>query len=148
MIGVGSPAPDFSTYTERGQEVRLRDALRKGPLVLIFYPGDGTPGCTKQLCAVRDDFAKFESAGITVYGVNNADAESHWRFIAQHKLETRLLVDHDFALSKAYGCVLGFGPLRIINRTVVGIDKNGTIAFYKRGSPTTNEIIAGLFRAA
>jgi peroxiredoxin Q/BCP len=148
MIGVGSAAPDFSASTERGKEVRLRDALAHGPLVLIFYPGDSTPVCTKQLCSVRDDSAKYEAAGITVFGVNNADAESHWRFIAQNRLSVRLLVDRDLKISSDYGCVLGFGPLRIINRTVVGIGRDGTIVYYKRGNPTTDEIISGLSRAA
>ena len=148
MIGVGSAAPDFVVPNERGEEVRLRDLLSKGPLVLIFYPGDSTPVCTKQLCAVRDDAARYEAAGVTVLGVNNADAASHWRFIAQNKLQTRLLVDRDFKVSADYGCVRGFGPLRFIHRTVVGVSQDGTIVYYQRGNPATDEIIAGVTRAA
>jgi peroxiredoxin Q/BCP len=121
MLAVGTPAPDFAALTERGQEVRLHDVLVKGPLVLIFYPGDSTPVCTKQLCAVRDSAAKYDAAGITVFGVN---------------------------ISAAYGCVLGFGPLRFVNRTVVAINQAGTIVYYKRGNPPTDEIIAGALLAA
>lgn len=148
MIGVGSTAPDFIASTERGQLVRLRDALTKGPLVLIFYPGDSTPVCKQQLCAVRDAAAQYEAAGITVLGVNNGDAASHWRFIAENKLETRLLVDTDFKISADYGCVLGFGPLRFIRRTVVGIAQDATIVYYKHGAPSTEEIIGAVSRAA
>ncbi len=126
----------------------MRDTLSKGPLVLIFYPGDSTPGCTKQLCAVRDDRDKYDAAGITVFGVNNADEQSHWRFIAAQKLQTRLLVDADFKISTDYECVLGFGPLRVIKRTVVGIGRDGTIVYYKRGSPGTADIIAAVAAAA
>lgn len=148
MIGIGSTAPDFNVSSERGERVRMRDALHKGPLVLIFYPGDNTPGCTKQLCAVRDDSSKYEAAGITVFGVNNADEQSHWRFIAAHKLQTKLLVDADFKIATDYECVLGFGPLRVIKRTVVGIGRDGTIVYHKRGSPGTDEIIAAVAGAA
>ncbi len=148
MLAVGTPAPDFAALTERGQEVRLHDVLVKGPLVLIFYPGDSTPVCTKQLCAVRDSAAKYDAAGITVFGVNNADAASHWRFIAENRFDTRLLVDSGFKISAAYGCVLGFGPLRFVNRTVVAINQAGTIVYYKRGNPPTDEIIAGALLAA
>jgi peroxiredoxin Q/BCP len=148
MIGVGDVAPDFNTTSERGHLIRLHDILTKGPVVLIFYPGDSTPGCTKQLCAVRDDYEKYDAAGITVLGVNNGDAESHWRFIAQNRLSVRLLVDRDFKISTEYGCVLGFGPLRMIKRTVVGINPVGSIVYYQRGTPTTDEIIAGISATA
>jgi peroxiredoxin len=57
-----------------------------------------------------------------------------------------LLVDADLAVARAYGAKLG--PLPLINRTVVGIAQDGTIAFYKRGSPPTAEILAGLGKAA
>ena len=57
-----------------------------------------------------------------------------------------LLVDRDLDVARAYGAKLG--PLPLINRTVVGIAQDGTIAFYKRGSPATSEILAGLGKAA
>ena len=147
-LNAGDPAPDFTLATDAGQTVSLSDALTRGPVVLIFYPMDNTPGCTAQLCAVRDDKARYEAAGVTVWGINNGSALSHQGFIAKHGLSAPLLVDKDFVVAKQYDAVLGAGPLRFVNRTVVGIGRDGKIAFYKRGSPKTDEILAGVGPAA
>jgi peroxiredoxin Q/BCP len=138
----GDPAPDFTLPDASGASVHLRDELQHGPVVLIFYPMDATPGCTAQLCAVRDDSALYANVGVRVYGVNNGDEGSHKRFSAKHGFTAPLLVDRDLAVAKAYGAKLG--PLPLINRTVVGIAPDGTVAYYKRGSPATTEILAGL----
>jgi peroxiredoxin Q/BCP len=142
----GDAAPEFNLPDAAGLRVRLSEELRHGPVVLIFYPMDQTPGCTAQLCTVRDDALLYAGAGVRVFGVNNGNAASHARFSAKHKLNAPLLVDADLIVARAYGAKLG--PLPLINRTVVGIARDGTIAFYKRGSPTTAEILAGLGKAA
>lgn len=143
-LTAGDTAPDFTLRTEKGESAHLSEALSRGPVVLIFYPMDNTPGCTAQLCAVRDDAARYAAAGITVWGVNNGSAQSHQEFIAKHGFSAPLLVDPDFEVAKSYDAVLGLGPLRLVNRTVVGIGRDGKIAFYKRGSPSTDEILTAL----
>jgi peroxiredoxin Q/BCP len=143
-LNVGDVAPDFSLSTETGETVKLSEKLAAGPVVLIFYPGDSTPGCTKQLCTVRDDRAQYADAGLTVFGVNNGGPDSHAKFITKHGLGIPLLVDKDFAVATNYDSVVGFGPLRLTNRTVVGIGKDGRVAYYKRGMPSTSEIITGV----
>jgi peroxiredoxin Q/BCP len=145
-LKLGDAAPDFTLPDAAGAPVHLRDELQHGPVVLIFYPMDATPGCTAQLCAVRDDAADYAAAGVRVFGVNNGDAASHARFSAKHGFSAPLLVDRDLAVAKAYGAKLG--PLPLINRTVVGIAADGTVAYYKRGSPATAEILAGLAKTA
>src|SRR2546430_12564913 len=50
MLHVGEPAPDFELQDEQGRTVRLSDFRGKSAVVLMFYPADNTPGCTKQLC--------------------------------------------------------------------------------------------------
>jgi peroxiredoxin len=55
-----------------------------------------------------------------------------------------MLVDRDFAVATRYDAVMGLGPLRLVNRTVVGIARDGTVAFYRRGMPSTDEILAAL----
>jgi len=55
-----------------------------------------------------------------------------------------LLVDTDFKVASAYDAVMGFGPLRLINRTVVAIATDGTICKYQRGMPETDDILAAI----
>ena len=143
-LSIGDRAPAFSLTSDDGSTVTLASELAKGPVVLIFYPMDNTPGCTAQLCAARDDAARYASAGANVFGVNNGGAASHERFREKHGLSAPLLVDAGLKVATAYDAAIGVGPLKIVNRTVVGIAPNGTIAFYKRGTPTTDEILGAL----
>ena len=132
----GTEAPDFTLPATEGENVTLRD-LRGQPVVLVFYPGDNTPGCTKQLCAIRDDFSKFEDAETVVFGINPQSALSHKKFVKEHKFPFPLLVDKDEKVIKAYGAK---GPV-FTQRTVYGIDKKGKIVLAKRGSPTNSVIL-------
>ena len=141
---VGDPAPDFTLATSDGRTISLAAYRGTSSVVLIFYPKDQTPGCTKQLCTARDDDAAYAAAGAVVFGVNGDDAASHARFIAKHGLTMPLLVDPGLAVAKSYDAVIGIGPLKIVNRTVVGIDLAGTVAFYARGMPATAEILGAL----
>jgi hypothetical protein len=76
-LAVGDRAPLFTLSDQDGKKVSLTDFKGKKNVVLIFYPGDMTPGCTMQLCAIRDDWSKFGAKDAVVYGVNHADAGSH-----------------------------------------------------------------------
>ena len=143
-INVGDMAPTFTLPDERGQSRSLTSTLGRGPVVLIFYPMDNTPGCKAQLCAVRDDSARYAKAGITVYAINNGGAESHQSFKSKNGFTAPLLVDRNLTVATQYDAVFGFGPVRVVNRTVVGISSDGRIAYYKRGSPPTDDIIAAL----
>jgi peroxiredoxin Q/BCP len=145
---VGARAPGFSLPTESGEAVTLAQALGNGPVVLIFKPMDHKPGCTAPLSNVRNHSAPNAEAGITVYGVNNGGAASHQRFIVKHGLTAPLLVDKGLRVSAEYDAVVSVGLIRFINRTVVGVARDGTIAFYKRGTPSTDEIIGALTPAA
>ena len=68
-LPVGTPAPDFELPDESGRGVRL-SSLRGKNVVLVFYPGDDTPTCTKQLCEFRDDWEQLRVRNIEVFGVN------------------------------------------------------------------------------
>ena len=94
------------------------------------------------MTAVRDDRARYDAAGITVLAINNQSASSHKAFAEKHGLDAPLLVDTDFRVASAYDAVLGFGPLRIVNRTVFGIARDGMVVYEKRGLPATDEILA------
>src|SRR5450756_522945 len=67
-LKVGANAPEFSVNDDSGRSVTL-SALRGRYVVLVFYPGDDTPGCTKQLCQFRDDWSQATALGVEVFGV-------------------------------------------------------------------------------
>ena len=143
-LRVGDAAPDFTLEDADGTKVRLGDFREKQAVVLIFYPMDQTPGCTAQLCAATDDLQRYTDAGVAVFGVNNGSAASHKRFTQKRHLRVPLLVDVGLRVADAYDAATGFGPLRVIKRTVVGISPAGTIVFYRRGAPSTEEILAAV----
>lgn len=138
---VGDKAPLFTLSDEKGRQVDVESFQGKQPVVLIFYPGDDTPGCTRQLCAIRDDWAAFTSAGIAVFGVNHAGADSHQRFIDKHRLPLPILVDTGKTVSAMYGAIKKYFGKEVINRSVIVIDKQGIIRYLKRGLPPNSEFL-------
>lgn len=141
IIAIGSKAPDFSLRNEKGETVTLQSLLEQSPVVLIFYPGDMTPGCTMQLCSIRDDWADFQKANIQVYGINQADSSSHSAFKEAYHLPFPLLIDTGKKVSSAYGAIRKFFKINIIKRTVVGIGTDGMIVYYRHGMPKNSDIL-------
>lgn len=138
ILPVGVPAPQFTLQDETGNSVRLADYFGKRDVVLVFYPGDNTPGCTKQLCGIRDDWSKFKAKNVAVFGVNPADAASHMSFLKKFTFPFPLLVDNGQKVAGEYGCK----GTNYLQRTVYGIDKHGFIVFAQRGMPTTEQILS------
>ena len=123
MVEPGQPAPDFTLASDGGGEVTL-SALKGKPVVLYFYPKDDTPGCTKQACAIRDDWGAFEQAGAVVLGVSPDDANSHGRFREKFHLPFPLLADEDHAVAEAYGA---WGEKKNYGKTYRGIIRSGFV---------------------
>ena len=141
MLDIGSAAPDFDLQDESGNRVQLADFRGNSSIVLMFYPADSTPGCTRQLCTARDDYDRYLAAGIAVFGVNPGSVEAHKRFSEQHGFKTPLLLDTGGRVSRAYDALMPIPFMTIVNRTVVGIDRAGTVRFYERGIPSTDTIL-------
>jgi peroxiredoxin Q/BCP len=148
MLEIGQDAPDFDLQDERGNRVRLGDFRGTSPVVLMFYPADNTPGCTAQLCAARDDYERYQAAGIAVFGVNPGSVAAHQRFAEKHGLRTPLLLDDGGRVSKAYDALMPIPLLTVVNRTVAGIGADGKIRFYQRGMPSTDTILAAMTAGA
>jgi peroxiredoxin Q/BCP len=140
LIHPGEPAPAFEATDSNGQRVRLAD-LAGHPVVLIFYPGDDTPVCTAQLCALRDDWSQLTQRGVRVYGVNPASLQRHQRFAGKYNLPFPLLADARGEIARAYGCRALFG---LIRRTVYIIGPDGRVVYSVRGNPPVREILAAL----
>jgi thioredoxin-dependent peroxiredoxin len=136
LLPVGSVAPDFETVTDTGDTVRL-SGLRGRHVVLIFYPGDDTPGCTKQLCDFRDNWSAARSRGVEVFGVNPAGSAKHARFRNKFQLPFPLLVDAGRRIATRY-----HANGLIIRRTVYLINPNGVVLFARRGMPAPPEVLA------
>ena len=78
-IRPGDSAPDFTLASTQG-EVTLSKLLGAGDVLLVFYPGDDTPVCTKQLCDYRDNLAVFGELGVQVLAINPQELASHQAF--------------------------------------------------------------------
>jgi peroxiredoxin len=115
---LNTEAPEFSLLDHEGNEVTLGAVLPKHKLVLVFYPGDETPGCTAQLCAIRDEWADFQAANIMVYGVNPGDAESHTS-IAVNAVTNPSIVS--MAASKLTGALPAISGASLTNLTAANI---------------------------
>jgi len=105
--------------------MHLSDFLAKGPVVLFFYPRDGTPFCTKEACSFRDSYLQFLDAGVEVVGVSNDSPEIHRDFARQHRLPFSLISDAEGTLRKAFGVPRTFGLLP--GRVTYVIDKEGIV---------------------
>jgi len=102
VLKEGDKAPDFSAPTNGGGHVSLSDLGGKN-VVLYFYPKDDTPGCTKEACAFRDEFAAFKKIGAVVLGVSIDSPKAHDKFVEKYKLPFPLLSDADKKIVEAYG---------------------------------------------
>ena len=111
-----------------GNEWKL-SAQRGKTVVLLFYPGDNTPVCTRQLCSVRDHWIDYEKTGAEVVGVSTDSIESHEKFAAKHNLPLRLLSDSNGEITRLFD-VKSWLPKRSA-RAVFVIDKTGVIRYRK-----------------
>jgi len=122
----GQPAPDFSLPDSEGAQWRLSDHRGK-VVVLLFYPGDETPICTRQMCSVRDRWPDYAATGAEVVGISTNTVESHRDFAAHHQLPLRLLADVDRRVADLYGA-RSLVPGKVA-RSVFVIDPGGVIRY-------------------
>ena len=121
---VGAAAPDFTLKDGSGNEWQLSDNRGK-VVVLLFYPGDETPICTRQMCSVRDRWEDYAATGAEVVGISTDSVESHKEFAKHHDLPLRLLSDSDQVVANLYGA-RSLIPGKVA-RSVFVIDAKGII---------------------
>jgi peroxiredoxin Q/BCP len=134
-LPAGSQAPDFSLPDESGRVIHLA-GLRGRNVVLVFYPGDDTTLCTKQLCQFRDDWGEAQTRGVEVFGVNPQSAQKHGAFRRKYSFPFPLLVDR----GQEVGALYHTNGL-IVKRTVYLIGRDGVIRFSKRGVPAPADVL-------
>lgn len=131
----GSVAPDFSLPDEGGRTWKL-SLLRGTNVLLVFYPGDDTRVCTKQLCALRDRWPDLSARNTIVFGLNPAADRKHARFRLRHGFPFPLLVDEGQQVARLYQAA-GW----IVKRTVYLIGPDGLIRFAVRGNPSPEDVM-------
>lgn len=151
---VGEPAPDFSLpgtdRTEAGRRTYTLAEYRGRPVVLVFYPGDNTPVCTRQLNAYTSDIEAFEGVGAQVLAISPQSVDSHEDFACkQGGFAFPLLADEDKAVGEAYGVV---GPLGFYRRSAFVVDAEGIVRYAHRALAgltfrPTSELVAAVEKA-
>ncbi len=126
MIQPGEAAPEFTLPgIEKGERRNFSlTEFRGRNVVLAFYPGDNTPGCTRQLCSYRDDWSEFERIDAVLLGISPQDVDSHEKFATKHNFPFPLLADTDKSVTDAYG--VG-APIIGVRRSVFVVDREGIV---------------------
>lgn len=147
MVSTGEQAPEFRLEADDGSSFSLAHA-RGEKLLLVFYPGDDTPVCTRQLCDYRDGVEEFRGLGVRVIGISPDSPASHRAFKARHDLPFTLLSDPELAVAAAWGArgLLG------MKRAVFLVDEEGRVAWahverlalFRRSRAELLEVIGGL----
>lgn len=134
MLEENTIAPNFTLKNQDGKDVSLSDYAGKWTLI-YFYPKDDTPGCTKEACALRDNFPFYEDTGIEILGISKDSPASHTKFIQKYSLPFTLLSDSEGSVAQTYGADGMLGTKRISYL----VSPNGTIAkAYPKVSPATH----------
>lgn len=119
-LKIGDIAPHFTLPTDQNSPINLND-LRGKKVVLFFYPKDNTPGCTKEACGFRDQFANFEKHNAIVFGISKDSAKSHQKFKEKFQLPFTLLVDANADVCEAYNVV---DKKSLFGKTFLGVTRS------------------------
>lgn len=128
----GANAPAFSTEASlAGKPFRfsLGEALKKGPVVLYFYPAAFTPGCTKEAHDFAEATEDFNALGATVIGISHDRIDTLNKFsVSECRNKFAVAADTDGRIMKDYDAVLPVKP-DYANRTSYVISPEGKILY-------------------
>jgi mycoredoxin-dependent peroxiredoxin len=130
-IAVGQAAPDFSLKDQYDREVKLSDFAGKKNVVMVFYPLDWSPTCTKEHVCLVNGMKDFETLDAEVLGVSVDSAWSHKAYAEKMGIKYSLLADFQprGAMASKYGVFLS--DKGITGRAIVIVDKGGKVAWFK-----------------
>ena len=141
-LAEGTTAPNFTVKDTNGNTVSLSDYAGK-TVVLYFYPKDDTPGCTKEACSFRDNYAAYQGKDLTVFGVSMDDEASHQAFTSKFNLPFPLLADVNGELTKAYD-VDGGGYAKRVTYVIDGAGKIAKVYGTVQSATHATDILADL----
>jgi thioredoxin-dependent peroxiredoxin len=122
----GDVVEDFERPDETGTPRRLSELLSSGPVVLFFYPGAMTYGCTRESCHFRDLTAEFAAVGAQLVGISGDAIEKQKQFSDKYHFGYPLLSDSDGSVAKAFGVQRSIAALGVRRKTFV-IDTDRTV---------------------
>jgi peroxiredoxin Q/BCP len=153
-VRTGEPAPDFelpgTDGTPDGTRPYRLSAMRGRPVVLVFYPADNSPVCTRQLTSYTREIDQFAAVDALVLGISPQDVDSHLGFAEAHGgFAFPLLADTEKEVGRTYGIL---GPMGFYRRSVFVVDAEGVVRYAHRAAAgltyrSTDEIVAAV-RAA
>ncbi|MGG5505946.1 MULTISPECIES: thioredoxin-dependent thiol peroxidase [unclassified Myroides] len=118
-LKVGDQAPNFVGFDQEGVKHQLSDYKGK-KLVVFFYPKASTPGCTAEVCNLRDNYQVLKEQGYELLGVSADSAARQQKFIDKNNLPFPLLADENKEVLLAFGV---WGPKKFMGRTYDGIHR-------------------------
>jgi thioredoxin-dependent peroxiredoxin len=127
-VDVGDLAPDFTLPGTSNKSYSLSQ-FRGQTVVLVFYPGDDTLVCTKQLCAYNNELSQFSNVNAQILAISAQDVASHEAFSAKQGYKFPLLSDTEKTVASLYSVVGLFG---LPKRSVFVVDANGVIKYAHR----------------
>jgi thioredoxin-dependent peroxiredoxin len=125
MLKIGSKAPDFRLQNENEKWVTLSDILAQGPVMLVFYPGDFTPVCTKQLCSYQTAHGEFGKYGVNIVGISHNTPAEHQRFRQKYGFLFQLLSDPERKTFEEY---------EVVSKLLFGMRSRGNYLIAKDGT--------------
>lgn len=140
LLAEGETAPEWHLQSYDGRWHRMRNNWS----LLVFYPGDDTPGCTAQLQDVQAHYAQLQELGCEVYAINPAEAPSHKAFAEKYGFEFPLLTDRGGAVARSFKCTLPIPLKPKIIRTVYLVNPERKIRLANRGAPSVAAIVRSI----
>lgn len=146
----GEKAPSFTLVDQNGKTFNLAKYVGKKKIVIFFYPKDESPVCTKEACAFRDAYAKYNDANALVIGINNGTVESHKAFATKEHLPFTLLSDPDNKVLNSYGVKeqVFSSTVKVSGREtfVIGLDGNVAYSFrdFMKGDEHSKQVLSYL----
>lgn len=102
-LQVGQKISDIRLSDQTGKDTSLSQLAQGGFVLVYFYPKDNTPGCTKEACALRDNWTRLSQAGVAVVGVSRDSVDKHQKFAEEHQLPFSLVADNDGKWGETFG---------------------------------------------
>lgn len=131
-VGVGDKAPDFTAQASLGGKeftFNLADALKKGPVVVYFYPEAFTSGCTIEAHDFAEAMDKYTTLGASVIGVSHDHIDKLDKFsVSECRNKFPVAADPDLKVINLYGAALP-GHETYANRTSYVIAPDGTVIY-------------------
>lgn len=130
-ISIGSKAPEFSLFDTGKNKINLSDYKGK-TVLLLFFPQAFTSTCTKELCAIRDDIARYNNANAVVFGISVDSVFTLNKFKEEQQYNFPLLSDFNKTVSAAYDSLYQDWILEmkgVSKRSAFIIDKEGIIRY-------------------